>query len=197
MRRFSAHGLAVLLTAALLAASCGNDTDDAEPSPTTTPPSSTAPVDDDPEAPPADDGFAGSIELTLDQDPQCELIGHECLLPFPSDALTVDDPASATGRRVALPSALVPANADGVTVDIARQNRADGFSPGSAALVLVPGVDPEASGLAPITDIARSIDPDSGSVVVDATTGERWPHWPSSMPTRPTPSARVSSCVPR
>ena len=177
MKRLSAHGIAVLLAAALLAASCGNDTEGAEPAPSTTPTSTTVPVDDDPEPPPSDDEFAGSIELTLDQDPQCELVGHECLLPFPSDALTSDDPTSATGRRVALPSALMPANAEGVTVDVARQNRADGFSPGSAALVLVPGVDPVASGLAPITDLARSMAPDSGSVVVDATTGERWPHW--------------------
>ena len=124
-----------------------------------------------------DAGLVGTIALEPGQPSGCELIGHECLLPFPSDALTVDDPTTVTGRRVALPADAMPANADGVVVDASRQNRADGFSPGSAALVLIPGVDPTASSLPPITDIARSLDEGSGSVIVDATTGERWPHW--------------------
>ena len=103
MRRLTAQRLAVLMGAALLAASCGSDSDESEPTPT---PSSTTTTAAAPTTAPGDDpeGFAGTIELTLDQDPTCELIGHECLLPFPSDALTVDDSTSATGRRVALPA---------------------------------------------------------------------------------------------
>ena len=176
MRRLTAQRLAVLMGAALLAASCGSDSDESEPTPT---PSSTTTTAAAPTTAPSDDpeSFAGTIELTLDQDPTCELIGHECLLPFPSDALTVDDSTSATGRRVALPASQMPVNSGGVVVDVSRQNRADGFSPGSAGLVLIPGVDPAGSSLPPVTDIAQSIADGSGSVVVDATTGDRWPHW--------------------
>jgi hypothetical protein len=178
MRRSPAHALVVVLAVALLAAACGDDGDDGQPAPST---SGAAPVvsgdlgssDSVPDA----DGFAGSIDLVVDQDLGCELIGQECLLPFPSDALTVDDSSSSTGRRVALPAALMPENSAGVAVDPSRQNRADGFSPGSAALVLIPGVDPAGSALPPVTDIARSLAADSGSVVIDATTGDRWPHW--------------------
>ncbi len=184
MQRRFLHVLAGLLPLALLAASCGGGDDDGENgagAPSTTSEAVTSAgggTDVADEAAPGDEvGFAGSIELTLDQDPGCELLGPVCLLPFPSDALTIDDASTVTGRRVALPTVLMPMNSDGVLVDPARQNRADGFSPGSAGLVLIPGLDPSGSALAPITDIARSLADDSGSVVLDATTGERWPHW--------------------
>lgn len=172
----------MLAALALGAAACGDDSSPAEPAESTT--TTQAPADDSTTtvAPAStttldESGFTGSIELALDQADHCELIGNECLLPFPSDALTVADDTTETGRRVALPIEAMPANSSGVPVDPARQNLADGFSPGSAALVLIPGVDPVGSDLPPITDIARSLDPGSGSVVLDATTGELWPHW--------------------
>lgn len=145
----------------------GTEPTESQP-PTTAPPAT---------EPPGDDAFAGTIELDIEHPDRCEVVGESCLLPFPSDALTVADDTSVTGVRVNLSSASLPANADGVSIDVTRQNRNDGFSPGSAALVLVPGVDVEASGLPPITDIARSLDADSASVIVDATSGEAWPHW--------------------
>lgn len=121
--------------------------------------------------------FAGTIDLELDQDPACEFIGNECALPFPSNHFADQRGASGRIHHVDIPEVAVPVNSGGVPVDVSRQNRNDGFSPGSAALALIPGVDPAGSGLAPVTDMARSLDPDSGSVVIDATTGERWPHW--------------------
>jgi len=170
--------LAAIAVAALVAASCSDgDSDDAEVSTTTSASSTTTTevVEDPPEV--DENGFSGSIDLTVDQALECELIGHECLLPFPSDAMTVDDATTVTGRRVALPDSVMPVSTAGIAVDPSRQNRADGFSPGSAGLVLIPGVDPTGSGLAPIDDLARSLDEGSNSVVIDATTGERWPHW--------------------
>jgi len=172
--------VAALAAAALFAVSCsGGDSDDAEASPTTAPPTTTIDGVGETEDPPELDerGFAGSIELTLDQAVECELVGNECLLPFPSDALTVADATTITGRRVALPESVMPISSAAIAVDPSRQNRADGFSPGSAGLVLIPGVDPASSGLAPIHDLAQSLADDSNSVVIDATTGERWPHW--------------------
>ena len=147
---------------------------------TTDPASSTAPDTAPPSADataPFDTGFAGTVDLDVESPNRCEVVGESCLLPFPSDALTVPDDTSATGRRVNLSVASMPTNAGGVGVDTSRHNRNDGFSPGSAALVLVPGVDPDASGLPPITDIAQSIGPDSASVILDATTGEVLYHW--------------------
>ncbi len=181
---------AFLAVWALVVAACSSDGDSAsetepdepetsaqpeEATPAVEPDATDAVSDDEPE--PDEPDFAGTLEVVLDDDVTCELLGDECLLPLPSDALTVDDPTTATGRRVALPAAALPANSAGVALDVSRQNRADGFSPGSAALALIPGVDPAGSALPPITDIARSLAADSGSVIVDATTGERWPHW--------------------
>jgi hypothetical protein len=177
--------VALLALFALLAVACsGSDDPAAPPSTVAVDNESSSPsVDADDiepgdKADPADDSpFAGTISLTLDQAAGCEQLGAECLLPFPSDALTVADSSSATGLRVALPTHGMPTNTDGIAIDPARQNRADGYSPGSAALVLLPGVDPLTSSLPPITDIARSLDDGSASVIVDADTGERWPHW--------------------
>ncbi|MFE9097072.1 hypothetical protein [Streptomyces sp. NPDC007264] len=100
-----------------------------------------------------------------------------CLLPFPNDWYTRADPTTPTGRRVAFQAEAMPANQDGERADPTAWNRADGFSPGSALLALVPGLDLESTGAAPITDIGRSLDDDAPIVIVDTATGKRWPYW--------------------
>jgi hypothetical protein len=121
----------------------------------------------------------GEIDLTLTTDPvTCDPLGGDrCMLPFPNDHFTVGDDSTATGRRVELAATTTPANRAGVHIDPAELNRNDGFSPGSAIALLLPGVDPVASGLAPITDIGASLDRDAPIVIVDADTGERHPYW--------------------
>jgi hypothetical protein len=123
--------------------------------------------------------FDGEIDLTLEHDPStCDPLGGDrCMLPFPNDHFTVADDATATGRRVDLAPETTPANAAGVHVDVTELNRNDGFSPGSALAVRLPGVDPDASGMAPVTDMARSLDRDAPIVVIDARTGKRHPYW--------------------
>lgn len=101
----------------------------------------------------------------------------EGLLPFPNDTLTVADPSTATGRRLALPPDLMPVNARGVAVDPAQWNTADGFSPGSMILARVPGLDLGRTGAAPVTDIGRSLALDAPITLTDTWTGERWPYW--------------------
>jgi hypothetical protein len=123
--------------------------------------------------------FTGEIDLALTTDPvACDPLGGDrCMLPFPNDHFTVSDRSTATGRRVQLAPTTTPANAGGVHVDPTELNRNDGFSPGSAIAVLLPGLDPVASGLAPVTDMARSLDRDAPIVLIDARTGERHPYW--------------------
>ncbi|TDD22509.1 hypothetical protein E1287_39780 [Actinomadura sp. KC06] len=98
-----------------------------------------------------------------------------CLLPFPSDWYTVRDASTPTGRRVHMGATVK--NALGVPISPDEWNRADGFSPGSALLSRVPGVDLARSGAAPITDIGASLGRDAPIVIVDTATGERWPYW--------------------
>src|SRR5438128_2083125 len=82
------------------------------------------------------------------------------LLPWPSDAYTKPDPTTATGLRLNLQLADMPANAAGVPVDPTEFNRNDGFSPGTLIVAKVPGIDNQKAfdkaGLVPITDVARS-----------------------------------------
>ena len=121
----------------------------------------------------------GTIDVTLTTDPAiCDPLGGErCYLPFPNNYFTVPSGATDTGRRVDLDRAALPANTAGVHIDPAELNRNDGFSPGSALVVQLPGVDLAASGAAPVTDLARSLDEDAPIVIMDLATGERHPYW--------------------
>jgi hypothetical protein len=123
--------------------------------------------------------YAGSIAVDLPTDPRtCDpLGGTRCLLPFPNDYFTVRDRSAETGLRVDLAADATPANAAGVHMDPTELNRNDGFSPGSALVALLPGIDLAASGAAPITDMRSSLDRDAPIVVIDAKTGRRHPYW--------------------
>ncbi|MEL5957715.1 hypothetical protein AADR41_23665 [Streptomyces sp. CLV115] len=110
--------------------------------------------------------------------PGCDpLAPVECLLPFPNDWYTRPDPATDTGRRVAFGAGVLPRAAAGRPIDPTAWNRSDGFSPGSTLIAHVPGLNPAATGAAPITDIGRSLAPDAPVVLLDTRTGERWPYW--------------------
>ncbi len=71
--------------------------------------------------------------------------GRPCLLPFPNDLFTRPDRSSVTGVRVALPAGAMPINSSGVRVGTAPYDRADGFSPWTAAILHVPGLDNSAA----------------------------------------------------
>ncbi len=104
-----------------------------------------------------------------------------CLLPFPSDEYTVADPTSATGRRLHLDPASMPANKAGTPIDPSDINKADGFSPGEQIVVKVPGLDtPEAfarTGAVPVTDMGRTFARSQPIVLIAARTGRRQLIW--------------------
>jgi hypothetical protein len=101
----------------------------------------------------------------------------KCLYPFPNDYFTVRDRSTDTDRRVQFSPDSMPRNAAGVPIDPTEWNRNDGFSPGSAILTVVPGLDLERTGAAPETDIGRSLRANAPIVVLDATSGRRVPYW--------------------
>ena len=94
----------------------------------------------------------------------------DCLFPFPSDYLTVADASTDTGRRVHFAVATMPRNASMTPIEPSDYNLNDGFSPGASILLHVPGVDLAMTGAAPITDLARSLDPGAPVVLVNAAT---------------------------
>ena len=186
--------LGVLAVLALVAGACSDDDDtDGDASAPTEEP--TTAQTDEPETEAADGESEDASDNTeTEETPEptaapaviiapalteagCDPLLPDCLLPFPSNAYTVPDDETGTGRRVAFVAEAMPANTAGDPIDPAAWADNDGFSPGAAATVRFPGVDLQASGAAPITDIARSLDDDSPTVIVDADTGERWPHW--------------------
>jgi hypothetical protein len=137
-------------------------------------------------------GFSWEPRITVEAARGCDfLAASRCLLPFPNDYFTRADATSDTGRRVHFARDAMPANNNGVHIDPAEWNRNDGFSPGSAATINVPGIDLAQSGLPPITDIERSVDPASPSVIVDAATRGRQLHWAELDANAPTDALRA------
>ena len=132
--------------------------------------------------PPADDHWAGhGVDPTNPQ--ACDPIDPaQCMLPYPNDWFTKDDPTSETGRRLDLNQLAMPRNVEGKPIETQEWNRSDGFSAGAQILTYVPGMtmndDLVPSGLPPITDLGMNDDPKNlGVVLLDTATGKRWPVW--------------------
>jgi hypothetical protein len=104
-----------------------------------------------------------------------------CLLPFPNDAFTRADKSTPTHRRLALSNALMPRNNKGKPISAAPYNAFDGFSPGSAVLTKVPGLDtPKAlakTNPVGLSRLSRYTAKSAPVLVVDEKTGKRWPIW--------------------
>ena len=112
--------------------------------------------------------------------PWCEALDPaRCLLPWPSDTFTTADPSTPTGLRLDLPVQGMPRNVTGRPIDPTEWNRNDGFSPGTAIMTMVPGLDMSATfGVEnTIVDPDAHTTDDSAVLVVNLRTGERHPVW--------------------
>lgn len=117
-------------------------------------------------------------EAPVDAHGACDFLDPaKCLYPFPNDYFTVSDRSTDTGRRVQFSPDSMPRNAAGVPIDPTEWNRNDGFSPGSAIITVVPGLDLVRTGAAPETDIGQSLHANAPIVLLDATSGRRIPYW--------------------
>jgi hypothetical protein len=105
----------------------------------------------------------------------------ECLFPYPNDYYTAPDPDTDTGLTLAIDPEATPSNAAGTPVDPAEINTSDGFSPGAAAVLRIPGLDNpaafEQTDPVPITAMGEYAKPDAPIVVIDAETGKRQMIW--------------------
>lgn len=146
------------ITLAVLIASCGGGKNSQSVDSTTTPQDST------------------SVPTKIV--PTCSEPGVlACLLPWPSNRLTVADSTTMTGLRLSIPSDAVPTNVDGTAIDVTDQNRADGFSPNSFIVFATPEVDLLGSGVPDSTDIGRSLEDSNPIQIIDTETNVRWPFW--------------------
>jgi hypothetical protein len=124
-------------------------------------------------------GTTGEPEVPWDGDwptLECDPIVPEyCGFPFPSNVFTVPEAGTVTGLRVELSEAMVPVANNGATTTLDPFNTRDGFSPGIALMTFLP--DAVYDGLARPDSIEASLAPESPTVLLDAETGERVPHW--------------------
>ena len=107
---------------------------------------------------------------TLDCDP---LVPEYCGFPFPNNVFSTTDNTSPTGRRLALSPELMPTL--DTPPDPASFNMSDGFSPSSTMLTFLPGGT--TTGLPTPLTIEASLEPDAPTILINADTGERVPHW--------------------
>lgn len=122
----------------------------------------------------------------------CDGLDHTaCMLPFPDDYYTRPDRSDPTGVLLSIPANALPRSKSGATIDPTPYERSDGFSPGATILTHVQGLDLTRSKIAGEDDIAASLDPDAPVVLLDATTGRRWPYWAEMDQTDPSPNERL------
>ncbi|MFV8754727.1 hypothetical protein ACNOYE_29625 [Nannocystaceae bacterium ST9] len=107
---------------------------------------------------------------------ECDsLVPEYCMYPFPNNVFTAADPSTVTGRRLALVDASLPVHEDGQITEAAPFDVADGFSPGQALLAYLPRAS--SVGLPTWQDLDASLAADSPTILLDAETGERIPHF--------------------
>jgi hypothetical protein len=86
---------------------------------------------------------AATAELPIEA--KCEFIDSpgtgQCMVPFPDDYYTKADPTSPTGRRLDFRELGTPTNVASQHIEAAPYNAGDGFSPGSAIVVKIPGIE--------------------------------------------------------
>lgn len=113
---------------------------------------------------------------TVHKPEDCDpLVPEECILPFPSDHWMTTDSSTPTGHHVEFGPTTLPTmkNGEPESPDVFKQS--DGFSPGAAAMTFLPGAT--ITGLPDPDHIADSLKPDCPTVVLDAATGKRVPHF--------------------
>ena len=108
----------------------------------------------------------------------CQPFGRTpCLLPFPNNQFTRRDRSTPTGLRVNLPANAMPVNTKGQRIGVGQYNRNDGFSPGSAMIVHVPGLDNAKAfartGAVGLLNMKAAFDRSAPIVVIDEATGKR------------------------
>lgn len=149
------------------------DDDDDDDTTETCPIESCSPIEDLVDADSADCACVSRIEF----DPACDpLVPQNCAMPFPSNHFLKADAATETGFRVNFTATSLPKSIEDIHINPTEFNRFDGFSPASQILfhfdALVDGAN-----LPPITDIGKSLEDESPTVLLDAETGEMIVHF--------------------
>ncbi len=118
-------------------------------------------------APPGQEENFG-VEETVGR-PECDnLLETHCLMPFPSDRYLVDGQVRFDDGAIAPDGRGRPIRGDMLA-------SADGWGITTPPILYWPGVS--VTGLTPVFDLAASLEADARTIILDAETGERVPHW--------------------
>ncbi|MFT3693119.1 MAG: hypothetical protein QM831_08250 [Kofleriaceae bacterium] len=116
---------------------------------------------------------ACSGDTALPIEAQCNPLGvNHCMTPWPSSVFEVDDATTPTGRHLAIPATTLPTNFDNAQIDPTGWNKADGFSPAAPMVMSFPG-GVSVDGLPPADNMDLSIGPDSPTVIIDMSDGNK------------------------
>ena len=120
------------------------------------------------------DAGPGEDLLRADCEP---LVPDHCALPWPSDYFTRADPSTPTGLRLAVGATTLPRARirGGAHIDPEPLHTRDGWSVNASLLAYLPGAS--TTGLPTPATIARSLEDGSPTVLMNAETGERVPHF--------------------
>lgn len=130
-------------------------------------------------------------DTALPIEPQCNPLGTDhCMGPWPSSVFEVDDATTPTGRHLAIPDNTLPTGFAG-PIDPTGWNAADGFSPAAPVVLSFPG-GVSVTGLPPADNMDLSLAPDSPTVLLDMTTGQRVAHFAElDAPAEATPDSQA------
>lgn len=104
------------------------------------------------------------------------LVPTQCGFPFPSNVWLANDATTVTGKRVAFGATTLPVvSGTGKNVDPASWSDRDGFSQGQTILTHLPGATVD--GLPTQDTIDLSLTDESPTILMNAETGERIPHF--------------------
>jgi hypothetical protein len=121
-----------------------------------------------------------------------------CLQPWPNDYFTIADKTTPTGRLLNLDIQSTPRNTEGKPIDPSDYNRNDGFSPGAMIVTKVAGLDTkaafDASGIVPITDMAKAFAPSQPVVLINTRTNGRALAW-AELDANPKDPANVNLII--
>ncbi|MCA9651133.1 MAG: hypothetical protein H6712_18930 [Myxococcales bacterium] len=176
----SMRAMAWSLLAALASLGCGDDGSPAggsgDSETTTSGSGTTAMVDDTASSDTVATTGGGPLDdpewPQLDCDP---LVPEYCAYPFPNNVFSVVDESTPTGRRLALSREMLPRRLTGGSASPDAFNERDGFSVAGTILAHLPGAT--ATGLPDPLHIGDSLALESPTVLLDADTGERFPHF--------------------
>lgn len=112
-----------------------------------------------------------------------------CAMPWPSGYFQVDDPSTGSGKRMTFTDTSLPTNRDNYKFDPSLLNERDGFATLTPMLAWFDGMSLD--GTIPQTDIDAYLAADAKTVVIDAATGERIPHFVELDETAEDPAQRT------